>query len=320
MLNVYEKISTLTLQNMKIYINKARESWVVDRFRSEWLKHSKNKTRFLKQADVVWIIAPWTWQNLNTSVLKNKKIVCTIHHIDLDKFDKKQKEEFYIRDKFIDEYHVPSNSSYKQLRKLTDKKINAIPFWIDNEKYFHINNKKEIRNRYSIPEDKFVVGSFQRDTEGSDLVSPKLSKGPDILIKYLKEMNVDNENLFILLSGYRRQYIINELNRLNIDYKFIERPSFKVLNELYNTLDLYIVASRVEGGPQSIMECGLIQVPIVSTNVGLAEEILSKKSIIVNDINSATPDTIYAREKVEKHILPKGIHEFEKMFKRINED
>ena len=153
----------------------------------------------------------------------------------------------YSRDKFIDEYHVPSNSSYKQLRKLTDK-INAIPFWIDNEKYFHINNKKEIRNRYSIPEEKFVVGSFQRDTEGSDLVSPKLSKGPDILIKYLNELNMDNENLFILLSGYRRQYIINELNRLKIDYKFIERPSFKVLNELYNTLDLYIVASRVEGG------------------------------------------------------------------------
>ena len=48
MLNVYEKISALTLQNMKIYINKARESWVVDRFRSEWLKHSKNKTRFPK--------------------------------------------------------------------------------------------------------------------------------------------------------------------------------------------------------------------------------------------------------------------------------
>ena len=55
-----------------------------------------------------------------------------------------------------------------------------------------------------------------------------------------------------------------------------------------------------------------IQVPIVSTNVGLAEEILSKKSIIVNDINSATPDTIYAREKVEKHILPKGIMNLKK--------
>ena len=65
-------------------------------------------------------------------------------------------------------------------------------------------------------------------------------------------------------------------------------------------------------GPQSIMECGLIQVPIVSTNVGPAKEILSKKSIIVNDINSATPDTIYAREKVENISYQKDFNNLKK--------
>ena len=30
---------------------------------------------------------------------------------------------------------------------------------------------------------------------------------------------------------------------------------FKTLNELMNCLDLYIVASRVEGGPRAINEC-----------------------------------------------------------------
>jgi glycosyltransferase involved in cell wall biosynthesis len=51
------------------------------------------------------------------------------------------------------------------------------------------------------------------------------------------------------------------------------------LNELYNCLDLYIVSSRVEGGPRSIMECGLSKVPIISTDVGISELILPQESI-----------------------------------------
>ena len=35
---------------------------------------------------------------------------------------------------------------------------------------------------------KFIIGSFQRDTLGSDLISPKLEKGPDILADKLIEM------------------------------------------------------------------------------------------------------------------------------------
>ena len=51
------------------------------------------------------------------------------------------------------------------------------------------------------------------------------------------------------------------------------------LNELYNCLDLYIVSSRVEGGPRSIIECGLNKTPLISTDVGIAEYILDKNSI-----------------------------------------
>ncbi len=305
---------------MKIYINKAGESWVVDRFRNEWFKNSEYKTRFIDKSDIVWIIAPWMWKNLQKKKLINKKVVCTIHHIDLEKFDRKQQKDFYLRDKLVDEYHAPSLSSSEQLKNFTDKKINSIPFWVDSKKYFEISNKNNLRKKYGIPEDKFVVGSFQRDTEGEDLITPKLSKGPDKFIKFINEMTIDNQNIFVLLSGYRRQYIIQQLESLNINYKYIKKTSISVLNELYNILDLYIVASRVEGGPQSIMECSLIKVPIISTKVGLAEEILNKKSIIDDDINSALADVDHARKQVEDYIIPKGIAKFEEMFKRIYEN
>ena len=43
--------------------------------------------------------------------------------------------------------------------------------------------------------------------------------------------------------------------------------SFETLNELYNILDLYIVASRIEGGPQAILECAVTKTPVISTDM-----------------------------------------------------
>ena len=54
---------------------------------------------------------------------------------------------------------------------------------------------------------------------------------------------------------------------------------FSKINELYNLLDLYIVSSRFEGGPQSILECAATKTPIISTDVGIAKEILNVGSI-----------------------------------------
>ena len=142
-----------------------------------------------------------------------------------------------------------------------------------------MKNKKELRNRYKFDEKDFLVGSFQRDTEGHDLMSPKLIKGPDIFIKIVSNLYKSNKNLKIVLAGKRRQYVISELENQNIPYKYFEMTDFDMLNELYNILDLYLVTSRLEGGPQALVECGLTKTPIISTDVGIADKILSAESI-----------------------------------------
>ena len=73
--------------------------------------------------------------------------------------------------------------------------------------------------------------------------------------------------------------LLEALPFLNVKYLFLELIDTVEINELYNCLDLYIVSSRVEGGPRSIIECALAKVPIISTNVGIAELILHKDSI-----------------------------------------
>ena len=80
---------------MKIYLNNPKESWVVDRFRSEWYQDNKDiSTKSILMADIIWLIAPWTWKKISLKNLSKKKVVCTIHHIDFDKFDSKKRKHF----------------------------------------------------------------------------------------------------------------------------------------------------------------------------------------------------------------------------------
>ena len=94
--------------------------------------------------------------------------------------------------------------------------------------------------------------------------------------------------------------------------------NFSSLNDLYNCLDLYIVASRYEGGPQSILECAATKTPIISTNVGISSEILEPKSIFeMNSYASAKPDVDYAYRKVLELSMNKIYPKFDSMFNEV---
>ena len=304
---------------MKIYLNRANESWIVDRFADEWIDyHPKETTVNIKESEIIWLIAPWVWKKTPKRYLKNKFVLCTIHHIDFEKFDKNEEKNFYSRDKFVNVYHSISKNTTKQLRTLTKKEIVTIPFWANQNIFYEDKHKKVIREKYGINNDAFLIGSFQRDTEGRDLISPKLSKGPDQFIEIVKYYKTLNNNLLVLLTGKRRNYVLEELKKINIPSLYLEMVSSKELNELYNILNLYIVASRVEGGPQAILECALTKTPIISTDVGIASEILDKKSIFnMTNFQEAQPQIEIAYHNVKKFEIPKGFEQFNAFFEGI---
>ena len=304
---------------MKIYLNEANESWVVDRFRKEWIENNLDSvTENIEEADIVWIIAPWTWKKINKKHLKNKKVVCTIHHIDFEKFNNKEKKNFYKRDKYVDTYHAISTKTEEQIRSLTDKDIETIPFWINQNIFYEIKNKNTLRSKFNLNTESFIVGSFQRDTEGKDLISPKLSKGPDRFIEILIELNKKNKNIEVLLTGKRRDYLIKNLKKNKIPYIYHEMITFEQLNELYNCIDLYIVASRVEGGPQAILECAITKTPIISTDVGIASKILHESSIFtMENFSTAKPSESYAYKNSIKYKIPEWFDNFQNLFKSM---
>ena len=307
---------------MKIYLSKLNESWVVDRFRADWyLNNPSLSTENLKEADIIWIISPWTWNKISKKHLKRKKVVCSIYHIDFESFDEKEEQEFYKRDKYVHSYHVISKKTEEQLRSLTDKKITSIPFWVDQKIWKKLNNKNELRSKYGFNSNDFVIGSFQRDTEGKDLTSPKLIKGPDIFLEIVTNISLKNPNISVLLTGKRRNYLINNFEERNINYKYLEMVDLKELNELYNVLDLYVVSSRIEGGPQAIMECAITETPVVSTDVGIASEILNQESIYksIEQFHKAQPNTEFALQKAKSFTIPKGMESYIKMFEEVYE-
>lgn len=289
---------------MKYFLLTANENWICDRFAEEW-RQEFDVVNNPNDADVVWILSPYVWTRLPENILRTKKVFVTIHHIVKEKFTKDALREFLIRDMFVDGYHVPCSQTCDFVSKLTKKPIFAWPFWA-NQDLWHPLDKQEIRTKFDLSEDAYLVGSFQRDTEGHDLISPKLEKGPDIFCDIVEDMYKDNPKLEVVLAGWRRQYVMRRLDEAGIKYHYFELPPLETINELYNCLDLYIVAARCEGGPQAIVECALTKTPIISTKVGIAPRILPEKSLFDDDYKIARPDVNSCYRRIEKYKIPKG--------------
>ena len=66
--------------------------------------------------------------------------MCTIHHIDFDKFSNLEKKDFLNRDKFVNYYHAISKKT-KQIEQLTDKPIVTLPFWINNKNFMKLKKR-----------------------------------------------------------------------------------------------------------------------------------------------------------------------------------
>jgi len=305
---------------MKVFTLASSENWICDRFTSEWKNHNSDiNTDNLFEADIIWLLADWCWDQMPPSILASKKVLASVHHITPSKFDSKALREWEVRDKFVDAYHVPCKKTYEQIKKLTTKPIFTFPFWVNQNMWTDEKNKKaELRKKYNLSEDAFLIGSFQRDTEGHDLISPKLEKGPDLFCDAIERFSQKLGNVEVVLAGWRRQYVMKRLKEAGISYHYSELPPFEEVNDLYNCLDLYIVSARFEGGPQAIVECAINKTPIISTDVGLASEILPEESIFIpGEELSAMSNIEKAYENVQQYLIPQGFEEYRKILEGL---
>lgn len=126
-----------------------------------------------------------------------------------------------------------------------------------------------------VPDSAFVVGSFQKDgVVWGDGMQPKLIKGPDVFVETMKRLKRDIPDLFVLLSGPARGYVKKGLEDAGVPYKHIYLRSYPEVARLYQVLDLYLISSRQEGGPKAVLESMASGVPLVTTHVGQAMDLV----------------------------------------------
>lgn len=273
-------------------------------------------------ADIVYSVL---WNQLLESryyPLRLKKIFATASN-----FITPENPSFADARKFVDLWIAPSR---RQCEAFRDAGVKAayLPFYVDSQTFRDIGkSRRELSWMLGIdPEivkDKILVGSFQRDTLGADLTSPKWQKGPEILIEILSAIP-EKDKYLLVITGPRRHYVVGECERTGIPYLFFGNKPVAGVDDidtgiqdlntmalLYNLVDCYVVTSRSEGGPKAVIESAFCKTMIFSTRVGLAEDVIDGDCLssdkdglaekLVRFVRSGDPDRY--RDIVEKNYL-----------------
>lgn len=157
------------------------------------------------------------------------------------------------------------------------EKVHLIPIGI-NLVYFSQQTEESrisARKRFGVPQGAYVVGSFQKDGNGwGEGVEPKLIKGPDVFIESMRILKKNIDPLVVLLSGPARGYVKAGLEKIGVPYVHHMMKEYADIGDMYQALDVYVVASREEGGPKSVLESMASGIPLVSTRVGQANDIV----------------------------------------------
>lgn len=155
------------------------------------------------------------------------------------------------------------------------EKIIVIPLGVDLKLFTAVNRgqRTRIRLKLGLPDDRIIIGSFQKDGVGwGEGRAPKLIKGPDIFCQVAADL-AKRHPIHVVLTGPARGYVKQELTKKRIQFTHVYLKHYPDIIPYYQALDLYLVTSRIEGGPKAILEAWATGVPLVTTPVGMVPDI-----------------------------------------------
>jgi len=183
----------------------------------------------------------------------------------------------------IDLILVANSIVFKRLINwgIPKEKIQKIFFGVDTNLFFKHDSKIKllIRHELGLDQNSLVIGSFQKDGIGwRSGNKPKLIKGPDIFTEVLRIIARSNK-VTVLLTGPSRGYVVSRLKQFGISYRHIQLEDYSKIPIYYQALDFYLITSREEGGPKGLVESIASGIPVLTTPVGMAYDMLDKSQI-----------------------------------------
>lgn len=218
----------------------------------------------------------WNHGDKFAKVHKSNKVVVTWFHVEPNDPRLMKIQDL---DQKVDLWHTSCNITKKILvdSGIIESKIVVIPLGININVFSrYLATSSTSKKSLGIGDDCFVVGSFQKDGVGwGEGMEPKMVKGPDIFLNCLDLIKGDLK-LFVLLTGPARGYIKSGLEKRGIPFYHVYPKKFEDVISFYGVIDLYLMTSRVEGGPKSVLESAVSRVPLVATNVGMLRDYWQK--------------------------------------------
>ena len=292
---------------MRVALKGQGAGWVIDNIVNDYKKFSRHEIVGLNDnPDVFWCVNLFSFPQVIHRIPYGCKSCIQLHHI-----NEKQIEEYNFNSfNQADRCMVPNKITEEQASRFIKIPIVRIPYWLLSSMTSARDENKISSLTSQISDGEILIGSFVKDGNGKRGDSPKLIKGPDILIETLEKLS-SKIKIKVVLGGHARKYVINNLEKLGIPYVYLEK--YNDITTLYDCLDWYLSTSRVEGGPQSILEASYRNVKILSTKVGIAPEILHTDCLcntsddFVNKIMNGIDQREYNRGIVVEQFLPERI-------------
>jgi len=135
--------------------------------------------------------------------------------------------------------------------------------------------REAARKRFDLPADAEIVASFQKDGNGwGEGLEPKLIKGPDLFVAALARLKARGRPVMALLTGPARGYVKRGLEQSGVPYRHVYLDRYLDIVEAYRAADLYLMLSREEGGPKSILEAMASATPLVASDCGMTPDVV----------------------------------------------
>ncbi len=161
--------------------------------------------------------------------------------------------------------------------------------FIESEAEMHFN---EIKQKYNIPEDAFVVGAISRFVDW---------KGIEYIVRAFCELRKKDPTIFLILAnanGAYKEQILKELEPLPKE-SYLIIPFEHNVYSLYKLFDVFIhvpINDTIEAFGQTYIESMILKIPMICTLSGIANEIVvDKTNALVVDYKNSTD----IKEKIE---------------------
>lgn len=136
---------------------------------------------------------------------------------------------------------------------------------VDTGRFLPSHDKGAARKRLGIASTARLVGysaKFSSDNGGR--------KGVDVFSEAVRVAAASGHRFGVVITGPGWDAAVRQLERSGIEVYYRPFLPERLMPSLHNALDLYVVTSRIEGGPAPLIESMACGVPVVTTPVGLA--------------------------------------------------